>query len=60
MSKSYTPGLKVLEKISIQKERILPLRGKVHANEGDKVDANDVLHQQIYPVMFKWLMLPMS
>ena len=43
MSKSYTPGLKVLEKTSIQKERILPLRGKVHANEGDEVDANDVV-----------------
>ena len=43
MSKSYTPGLKVLEKISIQKERILPLRGKVHVNEGDRVDANDVV-----------------
>ena len=43
MSKSYTPGLKVLEKTSIQKERILPLRGKVHVNEGDEVDANDVV-----------------
>lgn len=43
MSKSYTPGLKILEKTSIEKERILPLKGKVHSNKGDKVDANDIV-----------------
>jgi hypothetical protein len=43
MSKSYTPGLKILEKTSIEKERILPLKGKVHSNQGDKVDANDIV-----------------
>ena len=43
MSKSYTPGLKVLEKTSIQKERILPLRGEVHANQGDNVNPNDIV-----------------
>ena len=34
MSKSYTPGLKVLEKTLIEKERILPLKGKVHVDKG--------------------------
>mgnify|MGYP001202932963 CR=1 FL=1 len=43
MSKSYTPGLKVLEKASINKDRILPLKGHVHAKEGDLVDANDIV-----------------
>ena len=43
MSKSYTPGLKILEKTSIKKERILPLKGKVHVHEGDKVDADNVV-----------------
>ena len=43
MSKSYTPGLKILEKISIDKERVLPLKGKVHVEEGDMVDANKIV-----------------
>ena len=43
MSKSYTPGLKVLEKTLIKKERILPLKGKVHVEEGVSVEANDVV-----------------
>tara|TARA_Y100000588_G_scaffold297779_1_gene318599 strand:+ start:158 stop:1264 length:1107 start_codon:yes stop_codon:yes gene_type:complete len=43
MSKSYTPGLKILEKTSIDKERILPLKGKVHVEEGAVVDANEVV-----------------
>ena len=43
MSKSYSPGLKILEKTSIKKERILPLKGKVHVHAGDKVDADNVV-----------------
>ena len=43
MSKSYTPGLKILEKTSIEKERILPLKGKVHVSSGDKVDSDKVV-----------------
>jgi transcription antitermination factor NusG len=43
MSKSYTPGLKILEKTSIKKERILPLKGKVHVNQGESVDADSVV-----------------
>ena len=43
MSKSYTPGLKILEKTSIDKDRILPLKGKVHVEEGTMVDANKIV-----------------
>ena len=43
MSKSYTPGLKILEKTSIKKERILPLKGKVHVNQGDSVNADSIV-----------------
>tara|TARA_A100001015_G_scaffold310531_1_gene412123 strand:- start:281 stop:1387 length:1107 start_codon:yes stop_codon:yes gene_type:complete len=43
MSKSYTPGLKVLEKTTIQKERLLPLKGKVHVDNNQSVDANHIV-----------------
>ena len=43
MSKSYTPGLKVLEKTTIQKERLLPLKGKVHVVKDQSVDANHIV-----------------
>ncbi len=43
MSKSYTPGLKILEKTSIDKDRILPLKGEVHVEEGTIVDANKIV-----------------
>ena len=43
MSKSYTPGLKILDDSSVTKERILPLRGKVHVNKGDLVDSNKIV-----------------
>ena len=43
MSKSYTPGLKILEKTSITKERILPLKGKVHVENGDRVECADIV-----------------
>ncbi len=43
MSKSYTPGLKVLEKISIEKERILPLLGEVHVDIDQQVEADTIV-----------------
>ena len=43
MSKSYTPGLKVLEKTTIQKERLLPLKGKVLVVKDQSVDANHIV-----------------
>ena len=43
MSKSYTPGLKILEKTSIKKERILPLIGEVHVKQDDEVVPDTVV-----------------
>ena len=43
MSKSYTPGLKILEKASVEKERILPIKGKVHVMLGESLDADKIV-----------------
>ena len=37
MSKSYTPGLKVLNQTKIYKDRILPMKGEVHTDIGEEV-----------------------
>ena len=43
MSKSFTPGLKVLKKYTILKDRILPLRGKIKAEVGQSVSSDDIV-----------------
>ena len=43
MSKSYTPGLKVLKNTTVIKERLLPLKGEVHVNEEDLVESNTIV-----------------
>jgi len=43
MSKSYTPGLKVLANTPTEKVRLLPLKGKVLVEVGDKVNADTVV-----------------
>ena len=43
MAHSYTPGLKVLKKTLFRKERILPLKGKVHVKKGDKLSPDTVV-----------------
>jgi len=43
MSKSYTPGLKVLEKTSVKKERLLPLTGKVHVSVEQSVSPDEIV-----------------
>ena len=43
MSKSYTPGLKILKNTTIIKERILPLKGRVHVESKDKVDSDTIV-----------------
>jgi len=43
MSKSYTPGLKVLKNTKVIKNRLLPLKGKVHVNIDDSVDSNTIV-----------------
>ena len=43
MSKSYTPGLKVLKHSKVNKERLLPLKGKVHSNINNKVESDTIV-----------------
>ena len=43
MSKSYTPGLKILENTRINKERILPLKGEVHVTKEEIVNSDTVV-----------------
>ena len=41
MAHAYTPGLKVLQHSKIKKERRLPIKGEVHKNIGDIVEADE-------------------
>ena len=43
MSKSFTPGLKVLKFFKLLKRRILPLKGIVHVKKGQKVKSEDIV-----------------
>ena len=43
MSKSYTPGLKILENTKVEKERVLPLKGELHVNVNDNVKSNTIV-----------------
>ena len=43
MSKSYTPGLKIVDQTEISKNRLLPLSGKVHVNENEEVKSNYIV-----------------
>ena len=43
MSKSYTPGLKVLKYTTVDKERLLPLKGEVRSQINDKVDSETIV-----------------
>ena len=43
MSKSYTPGLKVLKYSKVSKERLLPLKGKVHVDVDNKVKSDTIV-----------------
>ena len=43
MSKSYTPGLKVLKNTSVKKDRLLPLKGNIHVNVNDIVESDTVV-----------------
>ena len=43
MSKSYTPGLKVLKHSDVTKERLLPLKGNVHVNLNDEVKSDCIV-----------------
>lgn len=43
MSKSYTPGLKVLKYTKVNKERLLPLKGKVHVDVNKQVESDTIV-----------------
>ncbi|MCK4644319.1 hypothetical protein KAU32_11880 [bacterium] len=43
MGQAYTPGLKVSKYTLIQKERILPIKGKTLVKKGDMVTSKDVV-----------------
>ena len=43
MSRSYTPGLKILSRTKIIKKRQLPLKGIVHLSVGDIVKPDEVV-----------------
>ena len=49
MAHAYTPGLKVTEGITIQKERRLPLEGEVIVEAGTTVQAEDVVAKADLP-----------
>jgi hypothetical protein len=55
MGSAYTPGLKIVGKTLVEKDRRLPMLGKVHVKKGDKVTAEDVvastdLPGNVYPL----------
>ena len=43
MSRSYTPGLKILSRTKIVINRLLPMKGTIHYKVGDLVKAEDVI-----------------
>ena len=43
MSKSYTPGLKVLKDTNIKKERLLPLKGNLHVEINEYVESDTIV-----------------
>lgn len=49
MAHSYTPGLKVTEKMKITKKRILPLKGDVIVKVGDMVEPETVVARTELP-----------
>ena len=43
MSRSYTPGLKILSRTKIIKRRQLPMKGNVHLKIGDIVKSDEIV-----------------
>ena len=55
MGSAYTPGLKIVAKTLVEKDRRLPMKGEVHVKVGDKVTAETVvastnLPGNVYPM----------
>ncbi|MBC8214085.1 MAG: hypothetical protein ISR90_01675 [Candidatus Marinimicrobia bacterium] len=55
MSRSYTPGLKVLHKTLVQKTRLLPLKGKVQGTIGEQVSPDTIVASTNIPGNIKML-----
>lgn len=55
MAQAYTPGLLVSEKMTILKERRLPLKGEVLVKVGDKVTADTVIARTFLPGMVEFI-----
>lgn len=49
MAHAYTPGLKVTDRLLVNKSRILPLKGDVVVKVGDKVNPDDVVARTELP-----------
>ncbi len=49
MGQAYSAGLTVTDSIILRKDRILPLKGKVLVQKGDKVKAEDVVAETLLP-----------
>ena len=49
MSRSYTPGLKILAHTKVIINRLLPLKGKVHFKMDDVVKADDIVASSEIP-----------
>ena len=49
MSKSYTPGLKILKNTKILKERRLPLKGDIDCKIGDQVKNDTIVASTFIP-----------
>ena len=49
MAYAYSPGLKVLESVSLQRDRRLPLSGKILVSQGDNVSAEQVVMKTDMP-----------
>lgn len=49
MAHAYTPGLQVIERMVLRKERKLPLKGHVLVKKGDKVTSDDIVAKTELP-----------
>jgi len=49
MGHAYTPGLKVTDRLQVRKQRILPLKGDVLVEVGDRVKPDDVVARTELP-----------
>lgn len=49
MAHAYTPGLKISHREIIQRNRTLPIKGKVLVSEGDRVEAQQIVAETFMP-----------